>query len=261
MPPRSQLRPPRRLSTRGGRAREQGDATRGKALALLASRVRRSRTAPVRSPRGRHQRGQPGFMTERQRATPPANSARIAVAGMMIAGAALAMAGQAGADPAVPYPTPVPAGPGAATPAPGQPVAESSNGPVGPPPPPPVGAPPVPEISNPVYGSGQSGSGPLGSLRDIWHQVRDGNPLDAPPGDAPAPPPGAGPAPPLPPGYISLNAPGSETASLPKGPAQAGPPLPPGYYPLNGPPPPGYGPPTGPDPAAPPTTGPVPPTP
>ena len=61
-------------------------------------------------------------MTERQRATPPANAARIAVAGVIIAAGALAMAGPAGADPAVPYPTPAPSGPGAAAPAPGQPV-------------------------------------------------------------------------------------------------------------------------------------------
>jgi hypothetical protein len=201
-------------------------------------------------------------MTERQRATPPANAARIAVAGVMIAAGALAMADQAGADPAVPYPTPAPSGPGAVAPAPGQPVAESSHGPVGPPPPPPVGAPPVPEISNPVYGSGQSGSGPLAGLRDIWHQAQDPYGLTGSPDQMPIaspPPPGAGPPPPLPPGYVSLTAPGSETASLP--PAQGGPPLPPGYYPLNGPPPPGYGPPTGPDPAAPPTVAAVPPTP
>ena len=55
-------------------------------------------------------------MTERQRATPPANAARIAVAGVIIAGGALAMAGQAAADPAVPYPTPVPSDPAAAGP-------------------------------------------------------------------------------------------------------------------------------------------------
>ena len=89
-------------------------------------------------------------MTERQRARPPANAARIAVAGVIIAGGALAMAGQAGADPAVLYPTPTPSDPAAAAPAPGQPVVESV--PVGPPPPPPVGEPPVPEIQNPVYG-------------------------------------------------------------------------------------------------------------
>jgi hypothetical protein len=193
-------------------------------------------------------------MTERQRATAPANAARIAFAGLIIAGGALAMASQAGADPAVPSPTPVP----------GQPVVANADGPVGPPPPPPVGPPPVPEIANPVYGSGQYGSGPLSGLRDIWHQARDpygvlGSPDGMPVGSPP--PPGAGPPPPLPPGYVSLNAPGSETPSSPTGPAQGGPPLPPGYYPLNGPPPPGYGPPTGPDPAAPPTVAPVPPTP
>src|SRR6202048_177797 len=101
-----------------------------------------SRAACVRGPRGRHQRGQPGFMTERQRATPPANAVRIAVAGVMIAAGALAMAGQAGADPAVPYPTPAPSGPGAAAPAPGQPAVVSSDGAGGaPPPPPPAAAP------------------------------------------------------------------------------------------------------------------------
>ena len=254
---------PPAASTGDGWACERGDAARGKALTLLASRVRRSRAAPVRRPRGRHQRGQPGFMTERQRATLPAYAARIAVAGVIMAGGALAMAGQAAADPAVPYPTPAPSGPGATTPAPGQPVAESSDGPAAPPAPPPVGAPPVPEIANPVYGSGQSGSGPLGSLRDIWHMARDPNgltgSLDPNPTVAP-PPPGAGPAPQLPPGYISLNSPESNGPPA-KGPAQGGPPLPPGYYPLNGPPPPGYGPPAAPDPAAPPTVLPGPPTP
>jgi hypothetical protein len=204
-------------------------------------------------------------MTERQRATPPANAARIAVAGVIVAGGALALAGQAGADPAVPfYPTPTPSDPAAAAPAPGQPVVESVDGPVGPPPPPPVGEPPVPEIQNPVYGQGQT-PGQLGFLRDLWHTFHSGNPLDAltaPPEVAPGPPPGAGPAPQLPPGYISLNAPESN-GPPPAGPAQGGPPLPPGYYPLNGPPPPGYydGPHTGPDPAAPPTITPVPPTP
>jgi hypothetical protein len=203
-------------------------------------------------------------MTERQRATPPANAARIAVAGVIIAGGALAMAGHAGADPAVPYPTPVPSGPDAATPAPGQPVPESSEGPVGPPAPPPGGAPPVPEISNPVYGQGQT-AGPLGYLRDVWHQAQDpygltgsGSPDQMP--IAAPPPPGAGPAPQLPPGYVSLNAPESN-GPPPTESYAGGPPLPPGYYPLNGPPPPGYGPPTVPDPAAPPTVAPVPPTP
>jgi hypothetical protein len=232
---------------------------------LLGSRVRCPRIAPSRECRGRHQRGQPEFMTERHRATPPANAAKLAVAGVLIAGGALAFAGHAGAEPEVPYPTPVPADPGAPAPAPGQPVVvEAGDGPVAAPAPPPIGPPTVPEIANPVYGEGKS-SGPLGFLRDAWHQAQDpygftgsGSPDELPQG---APPPGAGPPPPLPPGYISLNAPGSETAAAPKGPEQGGPPLPPGYYPLNGPPPPGYDAPVPPDPAAPPLIEPVPPTP
>jgi hypothetical protein len=201
-------------------------------------------------------------MTERQRATSPANAAKIAVAGMIIAGGALAMAGQAGAEP-VPYPTPVPAEPGAAPP-PGQPVVVPVDAPVdAPPPPPPVGPPTVPEIANPVYGSGKSGSGPLASLRDIWHEVRDGNSgmNEETLPDAFTPPPGAGPAPKLPPGYTSLTDPASSTPASPTGPATGGPPLPPGYYPLNGPPPPGWSEPPPADPAAPPTIVPVPPTP
>jgi hypothetical protein len=202
-------------------------------------------------------------MTERQRATSPAKAAWITVAGVIIAGGALAVAGQAGADPAVPYPTPAPAGPGAATPAPGQPVVEAANGPAGPLPPPPVGAPPVPEIQNPVYGQGQT-PGQLGFFRDMWHTFHSGNPLDAltaPPEEAPGPPPGAGPAPKLPPGYTSLTDPASSTPPSSTGPQSGGPPLPPGYYPLNGPPPPGYESSPGPGPAVPPTIGPVPPTP
>jgi hypothetical protein len=199
-------------------------------------------------------------MTDRQRVTSPANAARIAFAGVIIAGGALAMAAQAAADPAVPpFPTPVPA-PDGATPPPGQPVA-SADGPVGPLPSPPAGPPPVPEIDNPVYGAGQT-PGQLGYLRDIWHTFHSGNPMDAltaPLEEAPGPPPGAGPAPQLPPGYISLNSPESN-GPPPKGPNQGGPPLPPGYYPLNGPPPPGYfdSPAPPPDPAAPPTIPPAP---
>ena len=164
-------------------------------------------------------------MTERQRATPAANAARIAVAGVIVAAGALAMAGRAGADPAVPNPTPAPSAPAAAAPAPGQPVVANSDGPVGPPPPPPAGAPPVPEIANPVYGSGQSGSGPLAGLRDIWHQaqdpygLKDGSPDQVP--VAAPPPPGAGPPPPLPPGYVSMNAPGSRQHRQ-RGPPRAG---------------------------------------
>ncbi|HEX4559495.1 MAG TPA: hypothetical protein VH166_09990 [Mycobacterium sp.] len=199
-------------------------------------------------------------MSERRRATTPANAARIVVAGMIIAGGALAMASQAGADPAVPYPTPVPSDPGA-PPAPGQPVL-SADGPMAPPAPPPVGPPTVPEIQNPVYGQGQT-PGKLGYLRDIWHTFHSGNPMDAltaPADEAPGPPPGAGPAPKLPPGYISLNSPESNGPPAAP-PAQGGPPLPPGYYPLNGPPPPGYDSPPAPAAAALPTIAPAPPTP
>jgi hypothetical protein len=201
-------------------------------------------------------------MTERQRATPPHTAARLAVAGVIIVGGALAMAGQAGADPAVPYPTPPPSGPGVAPPAPGQPVVVPVDAPVDAPPPPPVGPPSVPEIQNPVYGSGQT-PGQFGYLRDIWHTFHGGNPLDTltdPAEQAPGPPPGAGPAPQLPPGYVSLSAPESN-GPPPAGPAQGGPPLPPGYYPLNGPPPPGWSEPPPADPATPPAIGPVPPTP
>ena len=202
-------------------------------------------------------------MAERLRTTTPANAARLAVAGVIIAGSALAMAGQAGADPAVPYPTPVPSGPDAAPPAPGQPVVEAVDGPVGPPPAPDL-TPSVPEVANPVYGQGQT-PGQLGYLRDIWHTFHSGNPIEAltaPPDEATGPPPGAGPAPQLPPGFTSLTDPASSTPALPKDPGAVGPALPPGYYPLNGPPPPGYfDPPATPDPAAPPTVAPLPPPP
>ena len=186
-------------------------------------------------------------MTERQRRMRPASAARIVVAGTIIVGGALAVAGQAAADPVI-YPTPAPGDPAPA----GQPVAEGADAPVGPPAPPPVGPPVVPEIPNPQYGSG---SGPIGSLRDIYHEVRDGGLDDVTgaggaDGPALAPPPGAGPAPKLPPGYTSLTDPSSSTPALPRDPAATGPALPPGYYPLNGPPPPGYAP-AAPPPAAP----------
>ena len=210
--------------------------------------VRKGSPRSSRSDEGlseRHQGRTTGFMIERQHTAPPANGARMAIAGVIIACGALATAGPAAADPNAP------------TPVPGQPVVESPGAPVSPPAPPPDGAPPVPEIANPVYGQGQ---GPLGALRDLWHQVRDG-PMDSPYGETVAPPPGAGPPPPLPPGYVSINAPGSETPSTSTGPNTGGPPLPPGYYPLNGPPPPGYDSPTEPNPTPPPALGPVPPTP
>jgi hypothetical protein len=168
-----------------------------------------------------------------------------AVAGTVIGFGALGAAASAAADPVPPL---VPGEPAA----PGQPVIEPapSGQPVGGDvvaAPPPVGPPMVPEISNPKYGSGQS-DGPLGFLRDAWHQAKDPynfaeTPEGQMPGGAP-PPPGAGPAPQLPPGFKSLNAPGSEAPpSAPQGAPGTpggGPPLPEGYYPISGPPPPGY---------------------
>ncbi|MFY9920612.1 MAG: hypothetical protein WAL26_19790, partial [Mycobacterium sp.] len=48
------------------------------------------------------------------------------------------------------------------------------------------------------------------------------------------------PAPQLPPGFKSLNAPGSEAPPTAPTTEGGGPPLPEGYYPITGPPPPGY---------------------
>ena len=154
------------------------------------------------------------------------------IAGTVIGFGALGMAAQATADPVPPL---IPGEPAP----PGQPVIEEPGAEaIAAPAPPPVGPPLVPEIANPKYGSGQS-DGPLGFLRDAWHQAKDPynfaeTPEGQMPGGAP-PPPGAGPAPQLPPGFKSLNAPGSEAPQ-----AGGGPPLPEGYYPLDGPPPPGY---------------------
>jgi hypothetical protein len=189
---------------------------------------------------------------------------KIALAGVTVGLAALMSAGPASAEPEVPpLPTPVPGAPGAPPPPPGQPYAVPVDEAVPPPPaPPPVGPPPVPEMQNPVYGQGSS-PGPLGFLRDAWHQAQDPYGFTGmPPGQMPAgapPPPGAGPAPQLPPGYTSLTAPESNGPPVAP-PTEGGPPLPPGYYPLNGPPPPGYYDTPAPDPAAPPAV-PVPPTP
>ncbi|MBJ7338182.1 hypothetical protein [Mycolicibacterium sp.] len=184
-------------------------------------------------------------MTEGRRVR-AVTTAKIVFASALISGGALAMAGQAAADPEAPY-TPVPGAP--AAPAPDQQVVAGGDAP---PAPPPVGAPVVPEVANQQYGSG---SGPLGFLRDAWHQAKDpygvGDSPDGMPAGAP-PPPGAGPPPPLPPGFVSLNYPESNTAPTQAAPNTGGPALPPGYYPLNGPPPPGYQAPPPADPAAPP---------
>jgi hypothetical protein len=190
--------------------------------------------------------GQPGSMSERERSSLRAHTARVVIASAITAGAALAAAAHAGAEPVPPIPPP---------PAPA---------------PPPAGPPPVPPMANPVYGQGNSG-GPLGYLGEIWRAARTGDPVGAlaggPAGPAAPPPPGAGPPPPLPPGFESINAPES-TTSAPGERSSAesqlgGPPLPEGYHPLSGPPPPGwYDQPAG-DPAAPifPAPPPAPPTP
>lgn len=159
-------------------------------------------------------------MKERHRAV------RLALVGLVTVGVALSWAGPALGDPADP-PVPTVEVPPPADPAPA-------------PPPTPVRA--VPEIPNPQYGSGQGGGGVLGTLMDLWDQVK--NPTYGQDDSAaPHPPPGAGPAPALPPGYVSTNAPGSETPGSSNGgagPATGRPALPPGYYSIDGPPPPGY---------------------
>jgi hypothetical protein len=125
----------------------------------------------------------------------------------------------------------------AAEPMPGDPTA--------PPPPRDPFTPYVPEIPNQSYGSGNSGGGAFGTLKDLWQQFK--NPTLAPgdiagPGGPGAQPPISAPVPMLPPGYVSINLPGSEAPVAPAGSeaASSGSALPPGYYPLDGPPPPGY---------------------
>ena len=143
-------------------------------------------------------------------------AARLALASVAVSLGALALAGPAIADPGDPVdPTLIVSNPGAPPPPPGTPVAEAAG-----PPPAPGDAPPNFDPSRAVghvaddqahYGSG---SGPLGFIRDAYNQAKDPYSFGGTPdGEMPtsAPPPGAGPAPKLPPGYTSLNAPGSET--------------------------------------------------
>jgi hypothetical protein len=193
----------------------------------------------------------------RARATSPTTTAaRLALAGAAVSLGALALAGQAAADPGDPGapgdPSLVISNPGAPPPPPGQPVQQAADGGPAPAPPPPVGTETVPELApgDQHYGSG---SGPLGFLRDAWHQARDPSNFGGTDGEMPmaaAPPPGAGPAPKLPPGYISTNAPGSETPMPAADPNAPKPPPPPGYVRMedgrlapdpNGPPPPAPG--------------------
>ena len=179
----------------------------------------------------------------------------LALAGLIAIVAALLGVGPAAADPTepVPTPTPTPAAAPSATEVPADMAAMTPNqpavsavDPAAPPPPRDPFAPYVPEIQNQTYGSGNSGGGVFGTLKDLWHQVQ--NPTFAENEimgtGASALPPGSAPVPALPPGYVSTNFPGSETpltsTGAPGGSAAVGPALPPGYYPLTGPPPPGY---------------------
>lgn len=175
----------------------------------------------------------------------PASSIRFTLVSAAVVAGALVGAIPSPADPDVSVPTPIPGEPAppAPVPAAGDPVAAAAPGdPIAAPAPAPgpnLSPGGIPQIQNPNYGSG---GGLFGTISDLWHQVS--NPYYAP-GElaaAPVPPPGAGPAPALPPGYVSTNAPGSETASLTPagGPATGRPALPPGYYSTSGPPPPGY---------------------
>jgi len=204
-----------------------------------------------------------GFMTQRQRtatAIPAAIPAVLpAVLPAVVAGLAgvvgiLAGAGPAAAEPAEPAPIPAPIYP--AEPPPLSPEmaamtpdqAAVPQGDPAAPPPPPAGPPGVPEIPNPTYGSGDSGGGVFGTLKDIMKQVQ--NPYFTAEelmgsGLATAPPPGAGPAPELPPGYVSINNPGGAVPPVPATGPYGGsvadrPTLPEGYYRLDGPPPPWY---------------------
>jgi hypothetical protein len=168
---------------------------------------------------------------------PTTAAIRSAIAGMTLVGATLAGLAVASADPVDPVPTPVPAEPGGAIPAGAEPVAAD---PAAPPPPANLSPGGIPQVQNQTYGSG---GGLFGTIVDLWHQVSDPNyaaDMTGMGGGMPAPPPGAGPAPPLPPGYISTNAPGSETPVKAADPSAPRPALPPGYYSITGPPPPGY---------------------
>ena len=173
-----------------------------------------------------------------------------ALVGLAAVSATLAGAGLVSAEPADPsapvptYPASVPSSsapvdpalvdPAVVVPAPGEAAALPPRDPF---------VPYVPEIQDQSYGAGASGGGIFGTLKDLWQQVQ--NPTLAP--DETARPGGAqrpisAPVPPLPPGYVSINLPGSESPDAPAdaGPPVSGPALPPGYYPLDGPPPPGY---------------------
>ena len=176
-------------------------------------------------------------MTDRRRAVVST------LVGLTVVGAGLLAPGVSTADPVTPAPTPAPLPTDPAAMTPDQSAVPPVDAAAAPPARDPF-APYVPEIQNQSYGSGNSGGGILGTLKDLWHQVQD--PTFATSeimGSGPVAPPGSAPVPALPPGYVSTNFPGSETASPAAaggGSAAVGPALPPGYYPITGPPPPGY---------------------
>jgi len=179
-------------------------------------------------------------MTDRRRAVIST------LAGLTVVGAALLAPGVATADPVTPAPAPVPLPTDAAAMTPDQSAVPPVDAAAAPPARDPF-APYVPEVQNQTYGSGNSGSGILGTLKDLWHQVQDPtsatNDIMGSGPAAPTAPPGSAAVPALPPGYVSTNFPGSESASTAAGgggSAAVGPALPPGYYPITGPPPPGY---------------------
>ena len=197
-----------------------------------------------------------------------------ALVGLGAAGALLAGAGLVSAEPADPsapiptYPVSAPSMPAPVDPAPVDPavvvpaaLTPVPGDPAAPPPRDPF-VPYVPEIQDRAYGAGTSGGGVFGTLKDLWQQVQNPtlalNEMAQPGGGSQ--PPVSVPVPPLPPGYVSINLPGSETpgALADGGPPGSGPAHPPRYYALDGPPPPGYEylTPSGKDPAA--TTPPTP---
>lgn len=161
--------------------------------------------------------------------TLPRRAVPAVAAGAATVGALVAVAAPAAADPVDPFVVPAPPAPIVTYPV--APVAngaamtprQQTVGPADPAAPPPVlSESGIPEIANPQYGSGNNGGGILGTLKDLWDQVK--NPAFVP-GEIMG-----GPAVPAPPGAPSAPAPPDSNRAN----------LPPGYYPLDGPPPPGY---------------------
>ncbi|MDZ4269874.1 MAG: hypothetical protein U1D00_30060 [Mycobacterium sp.] len=176
-------------------------------------------------------------------ATPP--RIKIAVLGALIAGGALAAAGQACAqpmpvDPALPPAPPVAGAPAPGAPAPNQvftytPIAEGAAPPPAAPPPPPGAAPYIPPVQNGDFNN----TGQMSFLRELWnmrgteelYQTLYPSQLDPAMAEAmgvrqmPMLPPGT-----LPPGVVSPEAP----PGAPPAPAPAPPPVwpPAGMVPL-----------------------------